>query len=71
MVKLGPQIIAFYVCIVFVLGIIILAHWALCSSHPPLFYCLGARLVFLLPDFVVKQACLILWLSKPGFLRDY
>ena len=48
-----------------------LAHWALCRSHSPLFYCLGAHLVFLLPNFVAKQACLILWLSKPGFLRDY
>ena len=34
---------------------------------PALFYCLGACLMFLLPGFVAKQACLVLWLSKPAF----
>ena len=34
---------------------------------PLLFYCFGVRLVLLLHGFVVKQACLVLWLSKPDF----
>ena len=38
---------------------------------PPLFYCLGSCLVFLLHSFNAKQACLILWLSKPAFLSDH
>ena len=38
---------------------------------PPLFHCLGACLVLLLPSFLVKQACLVLWLSKPALLSNH
>ena len=38
---------------------------------PPLFYCLGVRLVLLLHGFVVRQACLVLWLSKPDFSNNH
>jgi len=34
---------------------------------PPLFYYLGTCLMFLSHGFVAKQACLVLWLSKPAF----
>ena len=34
---------------------------------PPLFYCLGAYLVFLLHGLAVNQLCLILYLSKTAF----
>ena len=37
---------------------------------PPLFYCLGAHLMLLLHGFVAKQACSVLWLSKP-FLSNH
>ena len=36
----------------------------------PLSYCLGSCLMLLLHGFAAKQACLILWLSKPAFLSD-
>ena len=35
---------------------------------PPLFYCLGTCLWHLFHSFVAKEACLVLWLSKPVFL---
>ena len=38
---------------------------------PLLFYCLGACLVLLLYGFVAKQACLVLWLSKPALLNNH
>ena len=38
---------------------------------PPLLYCLGACLMLLLHGFVTKQACLVLWLSKPAFFSNH
>ena len=38
---------------------------------PPLFSYLGACLMLLLHGFVAKQACLVLWLSKPPFVSSY
>ena len=40
-------------------------------SIPPLFSCLGTCLRLLVPGFVAKQACLVLWLSKPTFVNNY
>ena len=34
---------------------------------PTLVYCLGACVMLLLHGFVAKQACLVLWLSRPTF----
>ena len=33
----------------------------------PLFYYFGACTMLLLPSFVVRQACLVLWLRKLAF----
>ena len=66
-VKLGPQMIVFYV-----LRIINSEFTGQeVGLMPPLFYCLRARLVPLLQGFVAKQACFILWSSKPGFLSNH
>ena len=58
MVKLGAQIIVFYVCREHALGIINLlsSDGQDVSLMAPLFYCLGACLVLLLPGFIAKQA---------------
>ena len=72
MVKLGPQIIALPMRRGHVLGIInSLSSLGSGGSPAPLFHCLGAGLVFTLPGFVAKLACLVLWLSKPAFSSDH
>ena len=38
---------------------------------PPLSYCLGTRLELLLQGFVAKQACLVLYLSKPALFSNH
>ena len=72
MVKLGLQAIVFYVCGEQVRGIINLTELIGQDAGltPPLFYCLVPYLVLLLHGFVAKQACLVLWLSKPAFLSN-
>ena len=44
--------------------------WVSCP-HETMFYCFEVCLVLLLCSFVAKQACLILWLSKHGFLSNH
>ena len=41
------------------------------GSMAPLFHCLGARLMLLLYGSAAKQACLVLWLSKPTLLSHH
>ena len=47
------------------------AHWADMGLTPPLFYRFEPCLVPLLHGFVAKQACLVLWLSKPALLSNH
>ena len=66
MIKLGPQTTVFYVWREHVL-----ISWATEQGEgfvPPLSHCFEACLVLLLCGFVAKQACLVLWLNKSGFV---
>ena len=56
----------FYVYRQYVRGIINLLS-SLCSMWVSMFHCFGGCLVLLLCGFVAKEACLLLWLSKPAF----
>ena len=70
MVKLGSQIV-FYVCREHILGVINVPSWAGCGSPATIILLFGACLLLLLQSFVAKQACLVLWLSKPAFLNNH
>ena len=72
MVKLGPQLLFFDVCREHVLGLInALSSWAVHGSHATVVSLFGACHMLLLRGFVAKQACLVLWLSKPAFLSKH
>ena len=47
------------------------AHGQHVGLIPPMFYCFGAYLMLLSHGFVAKQACMVLWLSKPDFLSNH
>ena len=57
MVKLGPQIIVFYVCTEHVLTYWV--HWSGCGAHATTVFLFGACLLLLLHGFVAKQACFL------------
>ena len=72
MVKLGSQIVVFYVCREHIPGIMNLLNslgrmWVSPHRCPIV---LG-RLVLLLHGFVAKHVCLVLWLSKATFLSNH
>ena len=66
------KFIVFYVYREHFLGIInLLSSLSRIWVIPSLFYCFGACLMLLFHGFVAKQACLVLWLSKPVFLGNH
>ena len=66
------KLLFFYVCRKHVLGVTnLLSSLGRMPSLPLLFNWLGACPVILLHDFFAKQACLVLWLSKPDFSSNH
>ena len=70
-----PQIIVFYVGREYVLGVINLLSllsrmWV--SGHRCFIVCVGGDVSsFCCMNFIAKQPCLVLWVSKPAFLSDH
>ena len=65
------KLLVFYVCREHILGVINLPSWVGCGSPATIVLLFGACLLLLLQSFVAKQACLVLWLSKPAFLNNH
>ena len=72
-VKLGPQIIVLHVCREHVLGIsnFLSSLGSLWVSRHHCVIVLGSGPMLLLPGFIAKPACLVLWLSKPAPLSNH
>ena len=72
MVKLGPQITVFMHIENMSWGSLThCARWAVCGSHATTVLLFGRLSGVLLHGFVAKQACLVLWFSKPAFLSNH